>query len=65
MDMHKGQGSFWEKDWGKISAETHRQHTCPVSFKEEKAYISSSCRMELPGMQQRIPNRVCKKEELR
>jgi len=26
----KGPGIFWEKDWGKISAETYRMHTIPV-----------------------------------
>jgi len=26
----QGPGIFWEKDWGKISSETYRQHTVPV-----------------------------------
>lgn len=28
--LGKGPGIFWEKDWGKINAETYRAHTVPV-----------------------------------
>lgn len=28
--LGKGPGIFWEKDWGKINAETYRAHTVPI-----------------------------------
>lgn len=28
--LGKGPGIFWEKDWGKINAETYRAHTIPI-----------------------------------
>jgi hypothetical protein len=69
-DKHKGRDSFGRRIGGTyvlkcIGNILSRLFMAKLSFKEEKAYISSLYRMELPGIQRRIPSRIYKEEELR
>jgi hypothetical protein len=61
----QGPGFFWRRIGGKYLLKPtgsilSRLFMGILSFKEEKAYISSLCRMELLGMQRRIPSSICK-----